>query len=299
MPARGALPRRQQDSTPAAIDVDRLPRPDGAAPARAAAHGPDRRRAGAGRRLGIPVVHDLRAADVAAGGQGAPLVPVFHQALVEAASLDGPGRRAQSRRRRQRHLCRATGDDPVAFDTGPGNALIDDSMLSAPASRMDRDGAACALAGHVDEAALAALMAIPIFDQAAAEIARPQRVLARARSAALATRGRGGDARRLHGPRSRPRARCCRAEPATCGSSAAAARAIARSWRRSRERVPGRVVTADDVGWSAAMMEAQAFAYLAVRSLRGLPLSFPSTTGVPRADARRRPGAAEPGKRCA
>ena len=47
-------------------------------------------------------------------------------------------------------------------------------------------------------------------------------------------------------------------------------------------RVEGRVTTADEVGWSSAMMEAQAFAYLAVRALDGLPLSFPSTTGVPR-----------------
>jgi anhydro-N-acetylmuramic acid kinase len=51
--------------------------------------------------------------------------------------------------------------------------------------------------------------------------------------------------------------------------------------RSLAQRVGAKVSTADEVGWSADMMEAQAFAYLAVRSLRGLPLSFPSTTGVP------------------
>ena len=48
------------------------------------------------------------------------------------------------------------------------------------------------------------------------------------------------------------------------------------------EETRGKVVTADSLGWNGDALEAQAFAFLAVRSLRGLPLTFPGTTGAPR-----------------
>ena len=51
--------------------------------------------------------------------------------------------------------------------------------------------------------------------------------------------------------------------------------------RQSARLAPATVLTADAVGWSADALEAQAFAYLAVRTLRGLPITFPTTTGVP------------------
>src|SRR5690349_11246016 len=75
--------------------------------------------------IGIPVVHDFRAADIAAGGQGAPFVPIFHRALVEASRLDDPVAVVNLGGVGNITYV-AAGLDPIAFDTGPGNALIDD-----------------------------------------------------------------------------------------------------------------------------------------------------------------------------
>ena len=75
--------------------------------------------------LGLPVAYDFRAADVAAGGQGAPLVPVFHRAIARTVARPRPlvvlnvGGVANI-------TYLFDGDDPIACDTGPGNALIDD-----------------------------------------------------------------------------------------------------------------------------------------------------------------------------
>ena len=131
-------------------------------------HRPEKRltiQIGAGAALAtalhLPVVWDMRAADVAAGGQGAPLVPAWHRALVEAERLHGPvlvinlGGVANV-------TFVADGADPIAFDTGPANALIDDLMLERTGAPMDRDGAAAA-SGSVDAAALKCLLAHPYF----------------------------------------------------------------------------------------------------------------------------------------
>jgi anhydro-N-acetylmuramic acid kinase len=229
---------------------------------------------------GIDVVHDFRAADVAAGGQGAPFVPVFHRALVEASDLPGPvavlnlggvGNVTYV----------APGEDPVAFDTGPGNALIDDLMHVRRGLRMD-EGGALALAGAVDEASLSILAEHPYFDLPPPKsLDRNAFVAARDIVSHLSLEDAAATLAAFTARTAASARRWIAADPATwvvCGGGARN-RAIMEALGRA---VPGRVVTADDVDWSAAMMEAQAFAYLAVRSLLGLPLSFPSTTGVPR-----------------
>ncbi|MBY0254199.1 MAG: anhydro-N-acetylmuramic acid kinase, partial [Methylobacterium organophilum] len=78
-------------------------------------------------RLGIPVVADLRRADIEAGGQGAPLVPVFHKALAEASGFDGPFGILNIGGVANATLIDSKGG-VIAFDTGPGNALIDEWM---------------------------------------------------------------------------------------------------------------------------------------------------------------------------
>ena len=113
-------------------------------------HAPERRLtvqigdgAALARRAGLPVVYDMRAADVAAGGQGAPLAPVYHRALVEASGLKGTtvvvniGGVANITRI-------APSGDLVAGDTGPGNALLDDFVRARTGAGMDRDGALAA-----------------------------------------------------------------------------------------------------------------------------------------------------------
>jgi anhydro-N-acetylmuramic acid kinase len=245
-------------------------------------HRPDRRltvQLGDGRLLaqttGIDVVHDLRAADCAAGGQGAPLVPVYHRALAAkvgerpVAFLNIGG------------VANVTwvGADGglIAFDTGPGNALIDDWMLRQRGLARDQDGAAAA-AGTVDARVLQAYLMHPFFakpvpkslDRNAFPPELAEGLALEDGAATLTAFTAEAVARaRAHMP----------AEPAlwvVCGGG-----------RRNRTlmamiaaRVESAVVPAEALGLDGDTLEAEAWAYLAVRSLAGLPLTFPGTTGV-------------------
>ena len=228
------------------------------------------------QQLRIPVVYDFRAADVAAGGEGAPLVPAFHRALarglgearpIAVLNIGGVG-----------NLTFLDDDvDPIAFDTGPGNAPIDELVLARTGKRFDRDGV-LASQGSVHEEAVAKLLADPYFSR------KPPKSLDRAQFAKLDL-----DALSL--------------EDAVATATAAVAGSIARAvehlpcppatWivagggarnrslmKMLRERLRSSVQVAEAVGWSSDALEAQAFAYLAVRSLKGLPLTFPTTTGI-------------------
>jgi anhydro-N-acetylmuramic acid kinase len=228
------------------------------------------------RRLRIPVVYDLRAADMERGGQGAPLVPVFHRALADMSGLEKPvailnlGGVANV-------TFVGPGDRLVAFDAGPGNALIDDWMRERTGRVFDEDGSEAAR-GRPDEELLAWLLQHPFFRKA------PPKSL-----------DRNWFSHRFVGRHT--------VEDGAATLTAFTARAVARAldfaperprrWivagggARNRElvrliadHVDAMVTPADEVGWSAAFLEAQAFAYLAVRSLRDLPLTYPSTTGV-------------------
>ena len=229
-------------------------------------------------KLGVPVIADMRAADVAAGGQGAPIVPVFHQALALAAALPMPALMINIGGVANVSLVTGEGD-PVACDTGPGNALLDDLMLERTGVAYDRDGQA-AQAGAVDDAALSLLMRHPYFaaplpkslDRNAFSHA-PVADLSTAIAAATLTAFTAASiVRGLDHLPARPRV------AVVCGGGArnpALMAALAGA-------LPCELLAAESLGWQPDFIEAQAFAYLAVRSLHGMPLTFPSTTGVPR-----------------
>lgn len=234
------------------------------------------------RDLGITVVADFRAADVAAGGQGAPLVPVFHQALVHGLTLPAPV--AVLNIGGVANVTVLDGDaDPVACDTGPGNALIDDFMAARTGRPYDEDGQAAA-EGTVDEAAVARLLEHPFFT------APPPKSLDRNAFRAFVAQHLG-----LGGVSTPDGAATLTA--LTAASVAAIVPLLARApgvWIVAgggarnptlcgmlKQRLGCPVRSADDVGWSADALEAHAFGFLAARTLRGLPLTFPSTTGAP------------------
>ena len=231
-------------------------------------------------RLGVPVVYDFRAADVAAGGQGAPLAPVFHRALVHRLGRTPPV--AVLNLGGVANITYVDGDELIACDTGPGNALLDDFLRLRIGVPLDADGRKAA-AGKADEATIARLLAHPFFAKP------PPKSLDR------------NDFRGLLGDMFDGIGVEDGAATLTALTAAAVARVVPllphppASWivagggarnptlmRMLAERLaPAQIQSAHAVGWSVDLLEAQAFAYLAVRSLRGLPISFPGTTGAP------------------
>ncbi len=229
--------------------------------------------------FGVPVVHDFRAADVALGGQGAPLVPLFHQALVRRAGAVGPVAVLNLGGVANITYVGANGADVlIACDTGPGNALIDDFMLQRTGSPVDRDGVN-ASRGDVDEAAVEFLMNHAFFVRPPPKSLDRNAFIAPDLSALSVADG----AATLTEFSARAVAHVIPLLPhppklwVICGGGARNRELV----RRIGVNTGARVVIADELGWSADSMEAQAFAYLAVRSVRGLPLSLPTTTGVP------------------
>lgn len=231
------------------------------------------------RATGIPVVHDFRSADVAAGGQGAPFAPLWHAALsgglerpLAVLNLGGVG-----------NVTWIGADGTViACDTGPGNGPLDDWVAARAGVAYDAGGRIAA-AGTVSIAVLARLMAHPFF------AVPPPKSLDRLDFAAAIARS---------GLASLPVADGAATLVAFTAASVAAVRGhLPEAPRRWLVTGGGRhnpaIMTAlgaalgvtvdpvEAVGWDGDAMEAQAFAYLAARSLRGLPLSLPSTTGVP------------------
>ncbi|MBG0811688.1 anhydro-N-acetylmuramic acid kinase [Methylosinus sp. H3A] len=227
-------------------------------------------------RIGIDVAYDFRGADVAAGGEGAPLVPAYHRALVAASGLAGPV--AVINIGGVANVTFIDGDaEPLAFDTGPGNALIDDLMLARTGRPVDRDGATAA-EGRVDEAILQSLLVHPFFQKLPPKSLdrndfsiRPTDTLSVEDAAAtLSAFTAASLALAFTQTPSTPQ------RAIVCGGGAHNPTLMGELARR----LPCPVATADEIGWMGDAIEAQAFAFLAARVSRGLPLTFPGTTGV-------------------
>jgi anhydro-N-acetylmuramic acid kinase len=238
------------------------------------------------RLAGIDVVNEFRTADVRAGGQGAPLVPIFHAALARdlahpLAVLNIGGVANVTWIGAAFDPSAPAPDDGalLAFDTGPGNALLDDWVMKRTGAHWDVDGV-LALAGRTDAAAAAAILADRSFERAppksldrdhfdASPVARlsPEDgaatlVAVTARAAAAARRFFPAPARRW----------------LVCGGG----RHNPAMMRALQAAIAEPVDAVEAVGWDGDALEAQAFAYLALRALAGLPISFPRTTGAPR-----------------
>ena len=248
-------------------------------------HAPDQRltvQIGDGARLcalsGIDVVSDFRRHDIAAGGEGAPLAPVYHAAL--ASALDRP--LAVLNVGGVGNVTFVPSGDAaalVAFDTGPGGALIDDWALRHTGEPMDRDGRLAA-SGQVDRRALEALLASPYFDRPppksldrnAFDLAPVARLSPENGAATLTAFTAASVARSLAFLPAAPKRWLVtgggRHNPSLMAS-------LSRALNVTVEPI-------EAVGADGDALEAEAFAYLAVRALRGLPLSYPGTTGVPR-----------------
>lgn len=228
-------------------------------------------------RFGLPVVYNFRSADIEAGGEGAPLVPVYHRALCRRAGLELPAAILNIGGIANLTIV-GEGDDILAFDAGPGNALIDDTVFRVTGAPYD-DGGAIAAGGKVDEAAVARLMEHPHFAEPAPKsldrnvfsantvkgLSFADRVATltafTAEGVAAGLRLAGGGVKTV----------------IVAGGGARNATLL----KMIAERAGVEVVTAGTVGFDADFLEAQAFAFLAVRRLENLPSTWPTTTGAP------------------
>ena len=234
--------------------------------------------------LGLPVVWDFRSSDVAMGGQGAPLVPFYHHALARQIgateplaflNLGGVGN--------------LTWTDPrlaapeaacLAFDTGPANAPVNDLMRARLGLEQD-EGGALAATGKADEAVVAAFLTHPYFHR------MPPKSLDRNDFHSLLDAVRdlpdSDAARSLTACAAAAVARGTEHFPSPVSRLlvAGGGRHNATLMAELAARLPGITVEpVEAAGLNGDMLEAQAFAYLAVRVARGLPTSCPTTTGV-------------------
>lgn len=228
------------------------------------------------RETGIRVVSDFRRRDVAEGGEGAPLAPLFHAAM--AAGLDKPLAVLNVG-----GVANVTwiGDRVIAFDTGPGNALLDDWARAAAGLEIDADGRLAA-AGTVDEDALHALLADPFFGRPPPKSLDRDHFSDALGAVSGMSPGDGAATLTAFTAAAVHRAMEWFPQPVELLLVCGGGRRNRTLMRMLAARLDAPVAPVEAVGWDGDALEAQAFGFLAVRSLRGLPLSLPTTTGASR-----------------
>ncbi|MEK1930058.1 MAG: anhydro-N-acetylmuramic acid kinase [Pararhizobium sp.] len=228
---------------------------------------------------GIPVVYDMRANDMVQGGQGAPLIPVYHGALSASAGQTLPAVFVNIGGISNLTFVGRNGEI-VAYDSGPGNTLIDQWVEMHTGATFDQGGE-IASTGQVLPSLADRYLGDPFFSsnqrrsldrndflppqKGEAGLADGARTLAYVTAAAILK-----SAKHLPEPP---------AHYVVCGGGRLN-RVIMRDLADLAQVDNATVIAAEDAGLDGDAMEAEAWAYLAVRSLRGLPLTFPATTGV-------------------
>lgn len=244
---------------------------------------------GDGQRLadetGLSVVWDMRAKDMAFGGQGAPLAPVYHRALARnlPTPFDAHWPVAFVNIGGIANISWIDSDGTImAFDTGPGNALIDQWVTAHAGIPFDQDGL-IASEGQVIEPLAGQIMDSDYFRQATPKsLDRGDFALPPPDAASLED-----GARTLAHVTGATIVQACEHLPTVpklwivCGGGRKNKAIMEELQQAATARDDGaKVIVAEQAGFDGDMIEAQAWAYLAIRSLRGLNLTWPKTTGV-------------------
>ena len=228
---------------------------------------------------GIDVVGEFRRDDMAAGGEGAPLAPVYHLAALR-------GRTSHERLA----VLNVGGvanltwidftEDPaqmVAFDTGPGNALIDDWIYEKTGASFDEDGKA-ALWGQIDYERVSQAMQHPYFRRAAPK-SSDRNTFSADMAAGLSLEDGAATLTAFTVVAVEAAGDLLPAAPAVCFVTGGG-RHNPVLMTGLNMMLPLPVQPIETIGLRGDFLEAELMAFLAVRSLRGLPITFPDTTGV-------------------
>lgn len=225
--------------------------------------------------IGTDVVYDFRTADMEAGGQGAPLSAIYHKAMLEKIGA-GPDT-AILNLGGVANISWYDGDRLMAFDTGPANAPVNDWVNAHSGADMDLDGAIAAR-GTVDEARLAEMLRHPYLSAAfpksldrfdfSASMADGLGLEDGAATLTAFTAAAVGRALDLLPQRPE--------RIVVCGGG----RKNPTMMRELARRTSARIIPAEDAGLRGDAVEAECFAFLAIRAMRAMPYSYPLTTGV-------------------